>query len=165
MRNLFYLLLCFCVIASKAQTTRVLFIGNSYTGVNDLPNTFKNLSLSLGDSVFVQSNTPGGFTFNGHSTNTTTLSLIQQGNWDFVVLQEQSQLPSFSPSQVAQQCFPYATLLDSIIDATNECSETVFLYDLGSKKWRCFQLCQLSCNLYIRRNAGTIERKLFTDGC
>jgi hypothetical protein len=97
----------FWAYSGHSQQTKVLFIGNSYTGVNDLPNMFKNLALSMGDSVTIDSNTPGGFTFNQHSTNATTLQKIQQGNWDFIIVQGQSQEPAFPPSQVSTQTYPF----------------------------------------------------------
>ncbi len=114
-----------------AQTTRVLFIGNSYTGVNDLPDMTRQLALSLGDTLVEASSSPGGMTFQGHTTNATTQSLIDQGNWDFVVLQEQSQLPSFPPGQVATDCLPYAQALVDSIRAHSPCAEAVFYMTWG----------------------------------
>jgi len=128
---LFTLSLLIGVSAIAQQPLRVLFLGNSYTTANDLPNTFSSLCTSLGKPVQVASNAPGGYTFNGHSTNATSLALIQQGDWDVVVLQEQSQLPSFPPGQVASQCYPFAARLDSIINAINPCTETMFYMTWG----------------------------------
>jgi len=76
-----------------ADTTRVLFVGNSYTYVNDLPGIFKGLSNSLGRSVYTDMSAPGGYSLEQHLTNTETLLKISAGNWNYVVLQEQSQMP------------------------------------------------------------------------
>ncbi len=114
-----------------AQTSRVLFIGNSYTDVNNLPEMTRQLALSLGETLVVSSSTPGGVTFQGHTTNTTTQNLIDQGGWDYVVLQEQSQLPSFPPGQVASDCYPYATILVDDIRTHSLCAETVFYMTWG----------------------------------
>lgn len=129
------LCLLFLVIgfASSATIKRVLFIGNSYTSVNDLPNTLLNLSLSMGDTIQVDNSAPGGFTFNQHSNYATTLAKIQSGNWDFVVLQEQSQIPAFSPAQVQTDCYPYAKKLCDSIRAYNPCAEIVFYMTWGRK--------------------------------
>ncbi len=116
-----------------AQQKRVLFIGNSYTAYNNLPNLVKSVALSFGDSMIVDSNTPGGYTFNLHSTNANTLNKISQGNWDFVVLQAQSQEPSFSPSQVQSETYPYAKKLCDSIKAYNACTEPVFYMTWGRK--------------------------------
>lgn len=123
--------LLLATIGSSAQTTRVLFIGNSYTSVNDLPEMTRLLALSFGDSLLVSSSSPGGVTFQGHTTNATTQNLIDQGNWDFVVLQEQSQLPSFPPAQVATDCLPYAQALVDTVRALSPCAEPVFYMTWG----------------------------------
>jgi len=116
-----------------AGPKRILFIGNSYTYANDLPGTFKGIALSLGDTVYTSSVAPGGFTFNQHSTNTATLDSIRLGNWDYVVLQEQSQIPAFSPAQVQNDCAPYAKRLSDSIRAHNPCAEIVFFMTWGRK--------------------------------
>ena len=122
-----------CISVSFAQTKNVLFLGNSYTGVNNLPLLTYNLALSLGDTINYDSNTPGGYTYQGHSTNATSLAKIAQGNWDFVVLQEQSQKPSFPPSQVATEVYPYAQILVDSIKSANTCAEPLFYMTWGRK--------------------------------
>ncbi|MFN8309462.1 MAG: PKD domain-containing protein [Chitinophagales bacterium] len=119
--------------AAAQKTLRVLFIGNSYTYVNDLPKTIADIAQSRGDSLFYDSNTPGGTTFQMHCSNATTLQKIALGNWDYVVLQAQSQEPSFPPAQVASQTYPYAAILDSLIHAADSCTETVFYMTWGRK--------------------------------
>jgi hypothetical protein len=109
----------------------VLFIGNSYTYYNNMPSMLAQMAASTGDNITFDSSTPGGFTFNGHSSNAATLQKIQVGNWDIVVLQEQSQIPSFPISQVQSSCYPYAAKLDSIIRANNSCAETMFYMTWG----------------------------------
>ena len=124
----------FLSISLKAQDTlRVLFIGNSYTYVNDLPNTFRQLGEAAGKVIIVDSSAPGGYTFNQHTTNSTSLAKIAQGNWDYVVLQEQSQMPSFPPFQVESDVYPFAQKLDSLIHAADSCTKTVFYMTWGRK--------------------------------
>ena len=119
---------------SQAQDTkRVLFVGNSYTYVNNLPLILSNLFLAGGDTLEWEQSTPGGATLEGHSTNNSTLSWIAQGTWDHVVLQGQSQRPSFPPSQVANQVYPYAKILCDSIYAANPCTEPIFYMTWGRK--------------------------------
>jgi hypothetical protein len=113
------------------ETKHVLFLGNSYIYTNNMPAMAEALALSAGDTLTYQSNTPGGYTLNGHSTNATSLDLIEQGDWDFVVLQEQSQAPAFPITQVESDVFPYAELLDSLVRLHNPCAETVFFMTWG----------------------------------
>ena len=119
--------------SGQGQTKRVLFIGNSYTGVNNLPQLVNDVAASTGDSIYFDSNTPGGQNFYGHTFDAGTVSRINAGNWDFVVLQEQSQAPSLPTAQVVTGVFPYAHLLDSMIHAHSPCGETVFYMTWGRK--------------------------------
>lgn len=117
--------------AISAQPTRVLFIGNSYVYSNDLPALLTQLAASLGETVITAQSTPGGHTFNLHTQNTATQALLAQGGWDFVVLQEQSQLPSFPLAQVEAECFPFAAQLVQQARAASPCAEPVFMMTWG----------------------------------
>lgn len=68
------------------QKRAVLFLGNSYTYVNDLPFLTAQIALSKGDTLLYDSNTPGGYTFQAHATNSQSIAKIFQQNWDAVVL-------------------------------------------------------------------------------
>lgn len=129
--SLMFVLLAWSVSAQDSR--KVLFLGNSYTYVNDLPQTAVALAASAGDQLTIDVNAPGGYTLQGHSTNQTSLDKIKLGGWDYVVLQEQSQLPSFPDFQVESEVFPYAQDLDSVINAFNECGETMFFMTWGRK--------------------------------
>lgn len=120
-------------LAHAADTLKVLFIGNSYTTVNNLPQMLANLAAAGGDRLIHQTSAPGGHTFQAHCSNTTTLSLIAQGGWDYVVLQEQSQLPAAPDGQVASQVYPYAKRLDSLVHQYTPCAQTVFYLTWGYK--------------------------------
>lgn len=133
-----YKLTLFCLLLGKfiiaqSNTKNILFLGNSYTSVNNLPQMMKDAAMSVNDTVLFDVNAPGGHTFQGHSTNSTSLAKIMSGGWDYVVLQEQSQMPSFPDQQVATQVFPFARKLDSIVAQYNTCAETVFYMTWGRK--------------------------------
>ena len=52
----------------KAQLSfKVLFLGNSYTDVNDLPQIIHDVALSAGDTLVFDSYTPGGYQLVDHS--------------------------------------------------------------------------------------------------
>lgn len=133
MKKLIILLTVLTFSNVNAQTKHVLFIGNSYTGVNNLPQLIKDVAASFGDTLITDANIPGGSQFNQHAVNTTSLAKINSRNWDFVVLQEQSQKPSFSPTQVANDVYPYAYQLNNSIKANYTCTETVFYMTWGRK--------------------------------
>ena len=127
------LLFVLIVVGSNAQSENVLFLGNSYTYVNNLPNTLELLANSFGDSLTHDQNTPGGQNMQGHSTNATSLGKIAVGGWDFVAIQSQSQEPSFSPSQVATDVYPYAAIICDSIRAADQCVEPLFFMTWGRK--------------------------------
>lgn len=133
MRHLITLLLTVSLTAPLAaqDTLRVLFLGNSYTAYNDLPRLTSRLAASAGDSLAVDRNTPGGFTLEGHTTNTASQNLIAASGWDVVVLQEQSQRPSFPDGQVATEVVPYAEELIDSIRAVDACTQPMFYMTWG----------------------------------
>jgi len=112
---------------------KVLFIGNSYTFVNNLPQLIYDVALANGDTMVFDSHCPGGYTFFNHTSDATTRAKINLGNWDYVLLQAQSQEPAFSPSQVNSQTLPYAIALDTMIKNNNPCATTVFYQTWGRK--------------------------------
>ncbi len=129
----FFILLLLLHLQLRAQyIPNVLFIGNSYTEVNNLPQMVSDIATNMGDQMTYSTNTPGGCTFMQHCNN-QSMSMIREGIWDIVVLQEQSQLPSFPQWQVEQQCFPYAKRLVDSIYANNPCAEPMFYMTWGRK--------------------------------
>lgn len=125
------LLILFSFIGIHAQSTRILFIGNSYTSVNNLPEMVQQIYASVGESVSVTMEAPGGYTFQQHCVS--TMSTIQSGGYDFVVLQEQSQLPSFPEGQFMQQSYPYAQQLCEAIRLYNPDVSIAFYMTWGRK--------------------------------
>jgi len=124
-----------CLLALGAaglgrDTVRVLFVGNSHTYVNDVPGMVESLALSGGRLALADMSAPGGFTLEQHTTLQQTLDRIAQDSWDFVVLQEQSQLPTIHSYRFGSM-YPAARLLDSLIHAHAE--STMFFMTWG---WR-----------------------------
>ena len=93
----------------NAQTTKkVLFLGNSYTQYNNLPSLVAQSATSTNDVLIHDSNLIGGYSLEQHATNQTSLSKINGNQWDYVVLQDQSQKPAFPINYVNTFVFPYA---------------------------------------------------------
>jgi hypothetical protein len=93
-----FLIVVLCVSCTPpggdASPTRILFIGNSYTYVNNLPRMFANLSKSGGHRVEVEMEAEGGWTLEDHIGSAETMKALESSEWDYVVLQEQSQIPA-----------------------------------------------------------------------
>jgi hypothetical protein len=75
--------------------TRILFIGNSYTSRNNLPQLIVRLAASAERAIAVETKAivAGGASLRRHWNGAVAREAIRTGHWDWVVLQEQSTLP------------------------------------------------------------------------
>lgn len=89
---------------------RILFIGNSYTFTNDLPAMFSKLSNSGGHKVETGLSAQGGWTLTDHLNSPATLERISSSKWDYVILQEQSEIPAMEQSRTVSM-YPAARVL------------------------------------------------------
>ena len=129
--------LVFCLLALlwsahfvEAQTTRkVLFLGNSYTGYNNMPQLVKDMATSVGDNLIVDQHHPGGYTLEGHFYNATSLAKIAANNWDYVALQGQSRESITQPNLFRDG----AWLLRDHIKSTHPCATPLFYMTWGRK--------------------------------
>lgn len=97
LRQFLVLLLVFATPACSGDSepaVRVLFVGNSYTHVNDLPGMVRSLAASVDRRVEVGMRAPGGWWWRDHASSAQTTDVIADGDWDYVVLQEQSIAPA-----------------------------------------------------------------------
>ena len=132
---LFSLILLITPSSLHAQTTRrVLFLGNSYTGVNNLPQIVYDIALSVGDTLVFDSYTPGGYQLMEHYTDNMSLNKIMAGEWEYVVLQGQSQEPITHNSQFVDGGFQ----LNNFITQFNHCSVTMLYMTWGYKNGDAF---------------------------
>ena len=118
---------------ANAATRKVLFIGNSYIYTNNLPSLLQQMATSMGDTLIYDEYTVGGYTLQAHSGDIQTKNKIYSQQWDIVVIQEQSQRPAFSPTQVARDTYPFARKLDSMVRDNRSCTETMFFMTWGYK--------------------------------
>lgn len=110
----------------------MLFIGNSYTFVNDLPATVAKIAKSLGNTLVYDMSAIGGYTLMQHAGDQNTLAKIASRKWDYVVLQEQSQIPAvYNDTAKAQFIMPYAKQLDTMTHQANPAAKTVVFETWG----------------------------------
>lgn len=97
-----------CVVASARaagpnEPLHVLFIGNSYTFANDLPGLLVKLSTAGRQRRIVTAmEAPGGCTLEQHVRDGRAGKAIASRPWDYVVLQEQSQIPVVAPERMLE---------------------------------------------------------------
>jgi hypothetical protein len=113
--GLAYRVACGNPLNAKAPI-HILFIGNSFTFTNDLPDMFSQLACSGGHRVETTMVAEGGWTLANHLAAPETRDALKQQKWDFVILQEQSQTPATEPSR-SQGMYPAVRGLVSQIEA------------------------------------------------
>jgi hypothetical protein len=103
-----------CAFAPADRCLRLLFVGNSYTSVNDLPLMFTRLAASGGWTAETTMIAPGGATLTDHAASETLASGISAGmgggSWTGVILQEQSEIPALAANRDALMA-PAASIL------------------------------------------------------
>lgn len=117
------------VLPARAQQTNVLFIGNSYTSTNNLPNLFRQIALSFGDTVNTAVQAPGGYTWSNHAFDPATQNAIAAQHWDYVVLQEQSLRGALPTNETFSDVDAEALAYD--IQHSSECAYPVFFMTWG----------------------------------
>lgn len=79
--------------AGDKEPIRILFIGNSYTYFNNLPELLTKLAQDGHQSpVETGMVAPGGFRLKDHWEKSGALKALHESKWDYVVLQDQSTL-------------------------------------------------------------------------
>lgn len=113
----------------STPTRAVLYIGNSYTYVNDLPGTVAGMATSSGVPPLLPptSITPGGATFSDHWASSDVQAALATGTYDVVVLQGQSVEPLADPAGFQS----YGELL---ADAAAASGAEVVLYQTWARK-------------------------------
>ena len=124
---------CMATFGLQARQVKILWLGNSFTYTNNLPAMLQSLALSGGDTITWDSYAPGGYTLQQHAQDTMDSHKIYSAQWDFVVVQAQSQEPSFPPAQVETATYPYARILDSMAINNDSCTQVVFYMTWGRK--------------------------------
>ena len=72
------------------DTTRVLFIGNSYTYYNNYPVMLKEIAWHEGHELDCGYYTHGGYTMKQHLADRVSCDAIEMGDYDYAFLQDQS---------------------------------------------------------------------------
>merc|ERR1719362_2854208 len=124
-----------CAARHSSTHKNILFLGNSYTdgaGCSNAMDFFvQKLAEGAGFSATTDRSSPGGKTLQWHATN--SLDRIKNGDWDAVVLQDQSQRPSFGSGYVYNYILPDVRTLVQTMRETNVCTLPVFFQTWGKQ--------------------------------
>ena len=107
---------------------KILFVGNSYTGgiKREVQRFF---AASPHRDIAMTFINPGGLTLERHLANAKTIEMIKTGDWDLVVLQEQSQTPAYG--NLRRKFVKAAVELDKVIKSSG--ARTLFYQTWGRR--------------------------------
>ena len=113
---------------------RVLFIGNSYTSSNNLPDMFRKLADSLGMSVTVDSDIAGGRMLGQAAATASVKAKLDAGNFDVLVLQDQSNMGGIPASSRDDRAASEAAVADVYTPAAVKAGATVVFYQTWGRR-------------------------------
>lgn len=155
---------------SRSANHKILFVGNSYTFYNNMPQLFFKLAESGGKNILVDQSTFAGYWLDNHLTNDHTLHKLQKEDWDYVIIQEQSQVPTVKYWRESSMK-PVAEILNTIIRERG--AETVLfmtwgrqnggvqmLYDYSSSDFQNYNHMQDSLEKSYRELATYLDATL-----
>lgn len=87
---------------TNRRLTNMLFIGNSFTQRNDLPSLIAELARGKDMRIDHDLISVGGASLRNHWNGHLAAKAIETGNYDYVVLQEQSTLPIKNAKRMAE---------------------------------------------------------------
>jgi hypothetical protein len=97
----------------KSRSINLLFIGNSFTQRNNLPELIAEMAAARGVTIKHELISVGGASLRTHWNGGRAAKSIEQGGFDYVVLQEQSTLPVKNAQRMAEN----VRLFDAAIKA------------------------------------------------
>jgi len=131
MKHWLLILLCLLSGSTIAQPTNILFVGNSYTQMNNLYKVYQNLANSKGKNVFADTLAVGGSSFKGHVLRENTYKKFKARSWDYVILQGFSRELSVDSSIISTETIPYAQQLIDSIKKYNPCVSIYYYMTWG----------------------------------
>ncbi len=115
----------YTLIPDPTGPARVLFLGSSYFAYNDLPGMFEDLAEAEDKEVLVEAVIPLGVFLDYHTTSSTTISMINSRDWDFVILQGVGRIVAYPESAH----FNLVSALNSLEQTIhNNCSATEIMF-------------------------------------
>lgn len=153
--------------STAQEETSVLFIGNSFTFMNNMPTMFRDIAISKGKNVYVDSVVEGGKDLNYHSSQAITYEKIKSRKWDYVILQGHSNEFAQPDTKVEKNTLPFAEKIVDSIRSNSPCTQLVLYmtwgYKNGNSKWSpiaSYDSMQYRIKLQYLRFADLLDAKV-----
>ena len=116
--------------------TKVLFLGNSFTYMYDVPALFTGLASAAGISVYVDQNTQAGMavaneSITGHAYDAVSQAKIVAEDWDYIVVQDNQGNYVNTVGSIPSACGNANITLYNQIKTNNPCTRIVYLAEWG----------------------------------
>jgi hypothetical protein len=113
------------------QHFNILFLGTNLTAENNLPRMVYKLAKSMGDSLFYLTMAPYDFDFKRQCSDKITKAILNDFDWDFVVMQESGWRMALPSSMTDSMTFIWADSLKKIIRVNNPSAQLIIFLTNG----------------------------------
>ncbi len=121
------------------ENISVLFIGNSYTFMNDMPFMFQKMAKEEGVNAYVDTVVHGGKNLQYHASRKETYEKIRSRNWTYVVIQGHSNEFATPKTDIEKKSKMYLSQLIDSVRTNNSCTKIAlymtWAYSTGNKNW------------------------------
>lgn len=123
-----FILIGLLPISTSAQDdpVEILFLGSSYFNRYDMPTMFANLAANAGKDLYYDQYIPSGLYLANHANSSITEALINERDWDFVILQGVGSITAYPDYYTGHPVYPALVTLQNIISAN--CPETIMVF-------------------------------------
>jgi hypothetical protein len=144
-------------IPAAADPLRILFIGNSLTGANDLPATVCRLAAASGKDARCESVVRGGFSLADHLAEGEAAKRIREGKFDIVVLQQGPSALDSSRAELIQSARTFAKIIRAA-------GGRPALYAVWPSKSRSFDFANVARSYRLAAQDVDVDGLLFAAG-
>jgi len=116
---------------TDSDAVKILFIGNSYTHMNEMPKIVQKMADNANRDVIVEYNTQSDGSFRVHSERPDMYEAISKRNWDYVILQGFSRELSHSKAHIDTATVPFINKIVNAVYENNQCSQVLFYMTWG----------------------------------
>jgi hypothetical protein len=120
-------------LQAAADPMNVLFIGNSYTHYNDMPEILESIAVSKGVKVNVEMSAKSNHTCRMHCQRADMFDKISSRKWDYVVLQGFSRELTHEPDYLDTSFVPFFNQIIDSIYTNNPCTNVLLYRTWGYK--------------------------------
>ena len=112
----------------------VLFIGNSYTHQNDMPELFEKIAISKKVKINVEMSAKSSHTFKMHCQRPEMFAKINSQKWDYVIIQGFSRELMYNYEHIDTASIPYFNKIVDSIYTNNPCTNILLYMTWGYKE-------------------------------